>query len=205
MTTMNARAIGEHEFEAAPGLPEALPAGERLLWQGRPDWRALARGALFGRLLAAYFALLIGWRVLSALADGASAPEVLRTAAVGVLPALLALGLVALLAWLIARTATYTITDRRVVMSIGVVLSVSFNLPLSQIAGAELRLARDGSGDIALELSQAQRIAWFHLWPHVRPWTMRRTRPALRALPDAAAVGVLLTEAARAAAARGRP
>ena len=35
----------EHEFEAARGLPELLPAGERVLWQGSPDWRGLAREA----------------------------------------------------------------------------------------------------------------------------------------------------------------
>ncbi len=35
-------AVSEHEFEPIPGLPERLPAGERMLWQGRP-WRALAR------------------------------------------------------------------------------------------------------------------------------------------------------------------
>ena len=29
-------AAPEHEFEAAHGLPEALPAGERLRWQGAP-------------------------------------------------------------------------------------------------------------------------------------------------------------------------
>ena len=46
----------EHEFEAAPGLPEPLPAGERILWQGAPDWRALAVHVFHVRKLAAYFA-----------------------------------------------------------------------------------------------------------------------------------------------------
>ncbi|MEY3475503.1 MAG: hypothetical protein RL087_1961, partial [Pseudomonadota bacterium] len=34
------RAHHEHEFEAAPGLPAPLPVGERILWQGAPQWRA---------------------------------------------------------------------------------------------------------------------------------------------------------------------
>ena len=38
-----AQATGEHDDEPQNGLPEALPAGERLLWQGSPDWRVLAR------------------------------------------------------------------------------------------------------------------------------------------------------------------
>ena len=33
----------EHEFEAALGLPEPLPAGETILWQGVPSWTAMAR------------------------------------------------------------------------------------------------------------------------------------------------------------------
>ena len=188
---------GEHEFEAARGLPEALPAGERLLWQGSPDWRTLARDALHGRAVAVYFALLLGWRGASAAADGGGAAEVARAVATGLPLALLALALLALLAWLVARTATYTITDRRVVMSIGVVLSVSFNLPLAQIAAADLRLRRDGSGDIALVLAGGQRIAWLQLWPHVRPWKLKRTQPMLRGLADARRVGAVLTQAAR--------
>ena len=33
----------EHEFEAALGLPEPLPAGETILWQGAPSWTAMAK------------------------------------------------------------------------------------------------------------------------------------------------------------------
>ena len=43
---------GEHEFEAEYGLPEPLPRGERLLWQGGPDGSTLAREALHWRKLA---------------------------------------------------------------------------------------------------------------------------------------------------------
>ena len=54
----------EHEFEAAPGLPERLPAGERILWQGAPDWRALALHAFHVRKLAIYFAAMMGLQAL---------------------------------------------------------------------------------------------------------------------------------------------
>ena len=49
----------EHEFEAAPGLPEALPAGEHILWQGSPDWKLLAVDAFHVKRLAIYFSLMI--------------------------------------------------------------------------------------------------------------------------------------------------
>ena len=49
----------EHEFEPQFGLPERLPAGERILWQGSPDFRALARNAFHLRKLALYFSVLL--------------------------------------------------------------------------------------------------------------------------------------------------
>ena len=37
--------VPEHEFEPVHGLPEKLPAGEKILWQGSPDWKTLANEA----------------------------------------------------------------------------------------------------------------------------------------------------------------
>jgi len=48
----------EHEFEAAPGLPEPLPATEKILWQGSPDWRLLGNEAFHLKTLSIYFALM---------------------------------------------------------------------------------------------------------------------------------------------------
>jgi len=50
--------LGEHDNEPIPGLPEPLPADERILWQGRPDWRGLARRAFHAPLVGAYFLLM---------------------------------------------------------------------------------------------------------------------------------------------------
>jgi hypothetical protein len=197
-------AWGEHEFEAEHGLPEPLPPGERLLWQGSPAWRRLAADALHWRKVAVYFVLLLGWQALTVTADGGSVGAAALAALRGVPLALLALGLLGLLAWLMARSAVYTVTDRRVVMRIGVVLTVSFNLPLSQIVAADMRARSDGSGDIALTLAEGQRIGWLHLWPHVRPWRVAQSQPMLRAVPDVARVARLLTEAVRDRAAHER-
>ena len=49
----------EHEFEAAPGLPEKLPAGEHIIWQGAPEWRSLGVSAFGLRTIAMY--LLVMW------------------------------------------------------------------------------------------------------------------------------------------------
>lgn len=185
----------EHEFEAAPGLPEPLPPGEQLLWQGSPDWRLLAREALHVRLIGAYFGVLIAWRGASVLADGGQAADALRAMAWPLPLAMLGIGLLLLIAWLMARTTVYTLTDRRIVMRVGVVLSITFNLPLTHVEAAGLHALPGGRGDIALTLADTDRIAYLHLWPHARPWQLRRTQPMLRCLPEAGQVARLLADA----------
>ncbi len=187
----------EHELEATPGLPEPLPADERLLWQGRPDWRRLAVEAFHVDAIGLYFGLmvvlqaLLSWRADASLVDNI-VPLLWSTTL-----ALAALGLLALSAWLSARTTLYTVTSKRVVMRIGIVLTVSFNLPLRWIAAAQFKPGKDGSGDIALELKGSDRIAYLHLWPHARAWYLRKPQPSLRCLPDVAQVGELLQRAWR--------
>lgn len=185
----------EHEFEAQYGLPEALPGNEKVLWQGSPQWWSLAVGAFHLRKLAIYFALLLALRMSFAIADGASGGTALLSAGILLPLALFALGLLTLIAWLSARTAVYTITNKRVVMRIGVVLSVTFNLPFARIESAALKCLPDGSGDIPLALARSDRIAYLHMWPHARPWRLAKPEPMLRSVPDAAHVAELLSKA----------
>ncbi len=197
--------VQEHEYEAAHGLPEQLPAGEKILWQGAPHWQTLARDAMHLRLLAVYFAVLLAWRAGAAWMDTGS----LGTAALSIvllLPlALLALATLAVLAWLASRNSVYTITNRRVVMRVGIVLTVTFNLPYRRIESASLRRNANGTGDIALLLSAGDQIAYLHLWPHVRAWHVRRSQPMLRAIPDCARVSELLVQAIADSATAGQP
>ncbi len=195
MSATKITASAEHEFEAAHGLPESLPGGERLLWQGSPDWRALARDAFHVRGFAVYFGLLLLWRAGNVVGGGGSALDV--AVAVGwLLPlAALGVGLFALIGFLTARTAVYTLTNRRIVMRVGIVLTVTFNLPFARIESVDLRRRADGTGDLTLKLSGSDNIAWLHLWPHTRPWHVKRTQPMLRALPEAHRVGTLLAAA----------
>lgn len=185
----------EHEFEAELGLPEPLPPGERLLWQGAPAWRDLARRGLHLRQLAVYFGVIVVARAVTVLVQGGTVGEA-AIAALWLTPLVaVALSLIATLAWLTARTTVYTVTDRRVVMRIGIVLSVTFNLPYRAIDAAGLRSYPDGSGDIPLSLAGSDRIAWLHLWPHARPWRLKRPEPMLRSVPDATRVAGLIADA----------
>ncbi len=191
---------GEHEFEAEYGLPEPLPRGERLLWQGGPDGRTLAVEALHWRKLAIYFGVLLAWRAENVLAGGGSVLAA-ATAAAWLLPlAVFAIGIALTVATLVRRTTVYTLTDRRVVMRIGIVLTMTLNLPYRQIDGLALREGRHGHGDIALTLAPGVRIGYVHLWPHARPWQVRWPQPMLRALPDSAHVATLLAHALQATA-----
>lgn len=183
----------EHEFEAAPGLPEPLPRGERLLWQGSPDFRTLAIHAFHVRKLALYFAAMLGLQWLYLLGEPNAA--LLRPLLTSAGMAVLALALLTTIAWFSARTTLYTLTDRRIVMRIGIVLTLTFNLPLRQVAGAALKPQADGFGDIALTLAGNDRIAWLNLWPHARPWLLKSPQPSLRCLPEAAAVGARIQQA----------
>ena len=176
------------------GISEPLPPGEQVLWQGAPDWRALARTALHFHTFALYFALMLGWRLTSSLADGRTFADALLSCAALAVLALLALGLIAGFAWLAARTTIYAITTERVVMRVGVAMPIFVNIPFSGIEAAALKAYRDGSGDIPLTLKEDVRLAYLHLWPHARPWQMAHPQPMLRALPAASAVATLLAE-----------
>jgi hypothetical protein len=192
---MKPQIIGrEYEFDAQYGLPERLPAGESILWQGAPDWRVLARRVFHVRAVALYFALLAAWRFVDVFNE-AGLTAAWRSLAWIAPTAALGLGLLALLARWSAGTTVYTLTDKRLVMRIGIVLTVAYNLPLTRIEGADLHAAGDGCHDIALTLERGTRIAWLHLWPHVRPWRVSRTQPMLRALPDGERVAALLAQA----------
>jgi hypothetical protein len=185
----------EHELEPQYGLPERLPANEKILWQGSPDARVLARSAFHIRKLALYFVALVAINAASVVTDGATAMDVLLALVWPAGLSALALGGVWTLAWLTARTAVYTVTDRRVVMRIGIVLTLTFNLPLRTLETAAMRRGPDGHGDIVLALKGPDHIAWLHLWPHARPWHLTRTQPMLRALPQVAEVAALLQKA----------
>jgi hypothetical protein len=182
------------EFEPRPpeGLPGPLPAGERILWQGKPSWRALAVRAFHVRAVAVYFALLLAYRLAVVLADGGGAGAAV-VAVAGTLPlALGSVGILALLAWLSARTTRYTITDRRLVLQVGMALSISLNIPFGLVASASLKTHADGTADIPVEIVRGERVAFAVLWPHARPWHVRSPQPMLRGLADGVHVARVL-------------
>ncbi len=188
-------AVTEYEGEPVPGLPGRLPPGETILWQGAPEWKRLAIRAYHVRKVALYFAAL----VLLALASGS-----MVGLGMTVVSGLAAVGILALFAWLMARSTLYTVTNRRVVIRFGVAVPMCVNLPMTSIETARVNVRPDGSGDIALATVAGERAGYFLLWPNVRPWRFARPEPMLRALADARAPAEILARALADALPSGR-
>lgn len=184
----------DYAVEPVPGLPALPPRGEEVLWQGRPATLALAREALGLTWVAAYFVTWAAWQayVVSDGSAGQFVAVMLPYLVIGAAACLILLGIAAVQ----ARTTVYTVTTARVAMRIGVALTVTLNIPFRQIGAASLDLKRSGTGTIALETLGDTRLSYLVCWPHVRPWRMGKTQPALRCIPDAAGVARILSEAA---------
>ncbi|MBE7243655.1 MAG: PH domain-containing protein [Actinomycetospora chiangmaiensis] len=170
------------------GLPGPLPTGERILWQGAPSTRGLWLRVFHAPLAGLWFAVC-GIGVVAV----AQNPAGTAAALAGVLG--LALALLGVLAFAAHRTTLYTVTNRRLVLQIGIALPVTYNLPFGQVESAELRLFGDGSGDVPLRLKPAARIAYLQLWPHARPWRITRPEPMLRSVPGATEAAAILGRA----------
>lgn len=187
----------DFEHEPVRGLPEAPPAGEHIVWQGAPSAFSLARQALNTGWIAGYFAALAVWRgyVIGA-EDGMSAGLVVASWFVAI--GLVAVGVLALMAWVMAKATVYTVTNKRIAMRIGAALTVTLNLPYRWINSADVTTHRDGTGTIVLDLRGETRFSYLVLWPHVRPWAIRKTMPALRCIPEPDRVASLIAAAASA-------
>jgi hypothetical protein len=191
----NLHSSPEHEFEAQLGLPEKLPKGESILWQGAPDFKAVALRVFHMRALTIYFGILLAYRLFSGIYDGNAIASLGMSMLWMTLLSATCLGLVAYFAHLICSTTLYTLTDRRIVMRIGIVLNMTFNLPLKKIQGAGLNVGQHGIGDIPLKLDSSSKIAMFHLWPHAKPGAWANPEPMLRCIPNSQKVATLLSDA----------
>ena len=190
--------MSEDDFAVEPieGLPELLPKGEVILWQGRPNWLRLTIESLNLWWVIGYFGLLAAWRFLTVIdymplgtAFSASIPFLFVAAFVGLL--LCGVG------YIQAKATLYTITNRRVVMRIGAALTLTLNLPFTKIDNAAVAKKRGGFGNIAFETSGDTKFSFFVLWPHARSWYFGKPQPTLKCIPDIEKVSSILGQAAK--------
>lgn len=192
----------DFEREEVFGLPGPLPEGERLVWQGSPDRKLVARHVLRVRWLMGYFAVMVGWLVVTGIYFERDAAAFVTSIMAMVLAALLIWGLVQWLSWGIAKTTRYSITTRRVVMRFGIALPKAFNLPFAEMEAADAFKNADGSGGIALRFKPDIRLAYLVFFPHVRAFRFRNPEPQMIALADVATPSAALGEQFRAHMAR---
>jgi hypothetical protein len=188
------------------GVGEPLPVGEALLWEGRPDVRLLALRVFHLRLLLVYWGVVaagfVAWGLAAGRGGGALAADLAWLALVG----LVGTGVIFALARAVRRSTTYALTDRRVVIRMGIAFPSVLNLPLRQLDAVDLRSLGNDAGEVVLTTAGDARIGWLYLWPHARPWHFREPAPSLRALRGAEAVGRrIAAEVARVRGAEAAP
>lgn len=179
----------EHGQEPVPGLPAYLPEGEKMLWQGAPDWRQFAIRTMHIRKVAMYFVALLIWRVVDSGSVAGHLVFVVLSAA--------GLGLLALLAFWMARSTLYTITSRRIVLRFGIAIPMSINLPFTRIDALNVRQKSATCTDISIGIKQNpdQYLSYIVMWPHARPWRFGDVQPMMRCLVDGEAVAEILQNA----------
>ena len=185
----------DDDFEPVPGLPETLPQGEQMLWQGSPQWWSLALRAFRLREVGVYFGFLMAWRLASSLMGGATALAAIEYAADLIPLALAAAAILVGIAYLSARTTIYTITSQRIVMRYGMAVPLVLNIPFSRIESAALGMHSEGGGSVPFKLRKGERIGYLVLWPHARPGRYANPEPMLRCLPDAQKAAAVLGRA----------
>jgi uncharacterized membrane protein YdbT with pleckstrin-like domain len=134
-------------------VPIEMMAGEKLIWEGHPSWRAvvslIARGVL-GALAVAAVVILI---------DRLGGPESFTTW--GIVIGVVGIGLTILLGWLKRFFTTYTITTRRINIRTGVLAKREASTTIDRIQNMTItqtvldRMLRTGTIDFDTASSDA--------------------------------------------------
>ena len=165
-------------------LAETLPDGEVLIWQGRPEARAIAIRGMYLWYVVAYLLGLVVLRTGYLITGDAQTSEWSALLAWQSLASLFIVGVIAGLSALYGKTTIYSLTNRRLILRTGAAVPIHVNFPLEQIVSADLKVFPDGTGDIALTLENSDKLYWLLLWPNVRSWWVRPLQPLLRGLRD---------------------
>jgi hypothetical protein len=184
-------------FEPIRGLPERPPEGEVILWQGQPNWLRLSIDSLNVWWVLGYFIFLFVWRFIS-VSDLMPIYQAVLVSLPFLALALIVTLLLMLVGYIQANATVYTITNKRVVMRIGAALTVTLNLPFTEIENAAIASGSKDFGTIVIDTKQTTKFSFLVLWPHARAWHFKKPQPSLRCIPDAAEVAKILSNAAKA-------
>ena len=184
-------------FEPIRGLPDRPPEGEVILWQGQPNWLRLSVDSLNVWWVLGYFMFLFVWRFIS-VSDLMPIYQAVLASLPFLALALIVTLLLMLVGYIQANATVYTITNKRVVMRIGAALTVTLNLPFTEIENAAIASSSKNFGSIVIDTKQNSKFSFLVLWPHARAWHFKKPQPSLRCIPDAEKVAEILSNAAKA-------
>jgi len=184
----------DFDFEHSPGIPAPLPTGEHIIWQGSPDAWEIAKNAFHIRKLAMYFALIVCIQGISILQAGSQ--SLLASLTLTGLLSVVGLLIPAVLAYLTSKVTIYTVTNKRILIRFGIALQMTINLPFTQISAADVRVDKNGFGDIPLVLKDTKRVNYIVLWPNVRPWNFSKPQPMLRSIANVSHVASVIADVA---------
>ena len=183
----------DFNFEPIPGLPEKLPEGEKILWQGRPTFLRLAWHSFGIIWITAYVLLAMISQVIQSVL-GLHEHSFIPVFSFYFLNWSGACLILSVLAYVQMRSTIYTITNKRLVLRIGAALPITFNIPFKQILSVGVR-AYGKTGSIALALSGDNKISYLSCWPHARPWFFAKPEPSLIFLENIHVVSQILQSA----------
>ena len=184
-------------FEPIRGLPERPPEGEVILWQGQPNWWRLTVESLNIYWVLGYFAFLFAWRFIS-VSDIMPLEQAFKVSFPFLVLASIVAALLIIVGYIQAKTTVYTITNKRIVMRIGAALTLTLNLPFTEIENAAIASSSKNFGSIAIDTKNDAKFSFLVLWPHVRAWHFKKPQPSLRCIPNATEVAEILANAAKA-------
>ncbi len=162
-------------------VTSAIPAEEKLLWSGRPDWRGLAYQSFGLKYLILYF---IGgaFYAISKMDRIFSLDVFLMSFYPYFLSGLLAGIVLSAIAYFQAINISYVITEKRVIIRSGAALIFLLNAPFKKISSIDKQKLRNGMVNISFTTISRKRIPYLSCWPSVKPWSIFNPKPAFRCI-----------------------
>jgi hypothetical protein len=181
-------------FQPPDNISNAIPAGESVLWMGKPSFWGLS-WHMFGIKWLFYYLIILFLAFVLRL----GAADFLTAVQYDFIPfltsGLLAMVFLFVLSGIQARHAVYVVTEKRVIIKNGAALAFMISLPFKKIASVNQQKRNKGIGTISFELVSDKRVPFISCWPSVRPLVFKKPQPAFACIADVEAIGEILKEA----------
>ena len=182
------------KFETPDNISSAIPAGENVLWMGRPSFWGLS-WHMFGIKWLFYYLIIITLAFVVRL----GAADFLVAVQYDFFPfftsGLLAMTFMFVLSGIQAHHAVYVVTEKRVIIKNGAALAFMISLPFKKIASVNQQKRNRGIGTISFELVSDKRVPFISCWPSVRPMVLKKPQPAFACVANVEDIAEILKEA----------